>query len=302
MRINLTPHQLAAFLVLARAGSFSAAARQRGVTQSALTRIVQHMEAQLGRALFDRTTRSVELTPTGRELLPIAERIVAEFDAELGELARFVEGRRGRITVAALPSIAAVLLPPALARLDATAPDVEVAILDGLSGSVLDAVAEGRADIGLTIQPSPRAALAFRPLVRDPFGLVCCSDHSLAGDGPLPWAAFAGQPFIAMAAESSVRQMTDAAFLQAGLALPQLYGCSFLGTTGHLVAAGLGITALPRLTLPLVGTLGLVWRPLERPVVQRRIGLVTRVGRTLSPATQMLIEKLELEAKERARA
>lgn len=162
MRISLTPHQLAAFLALARAGSFSAAAAQRGVTQSALSRIIQHMETQLDRPLFDRTTRSVELTPTGHELLPIAERIVAEFDEGLGELARFVEGRRGRITVAALPSIAAVLLPPAMARFSASAPDVEFAILDGLSGSVLDAVAEGRADIGLTIQPDPQAALVFR--------------------------------------------------------------------------------------------------------------------------------------------
>src|SRR5699024_3165348 len=181
MRINLTPHQLAAFLTVARAGSFSAAAQQRGVTQSALSRIVQHLEAELGQPLFDRTTRKVTLTPTGRELVPIAERIVTEFDDGLGELARFIEGRRGRVTIAALPSIAAVLVPPVIARFGTVAPDVEVRIVDGLSGSVLDAVAEGRADIGLTIQPSPRAALTFQPLLADPFGLVCRSDHPLAG-------------------------------------------------------------------------------------------------------------------------
>jgi DNA-binding transcriptional LysR family regulator len=286
-----------AFVRLAGTGSFSEAARLQGVSQPALSRAVQQMEAAVGRRLFDRTTRSVVLTPTGRELLPIAERLVAEFDGSFGELARFVDGRRGRIAVAALPSIAAVLLPPAIARFREGRPEVEVAVLDGLAGSVLDAVAEGRADLGLTIRPSPRATLAYRPLLSDEFGLVCRPDDELAGDTPLPWSVFEGRPFVAMAPESSVRQMADAAFLQAGLAIPPLYGCAFLGTTGHLVAAGLGVTALPRLTLPLLGRLGLVWRRLERPVMRRQMGAVTRAGRTLAPAAEAFLAVLGQEAK-----
>jgi LysR family carnitine catabolism transcriptional activator len=173
-----------------------------------------------------------------------------------------------------------------------------VAVLDGLSGSVVDAVAEGRADIGLTIRPSPRATLAYRPLLSDEFGFVCHQDDALArDDGPLPWSVFQGRPFVAMAPESSVRQMTDAAFLQAGLAIPALYGCAFLGTAGHLVAADLGVTALPRLTLPLLGRLGLVWRRLERPVMRRQMGAVTRAGRTLAPAALALLAALERQAK-----
>jgi DNA-binding transcriptional LysR family regulator len=295
MRIN--PLQLSAFLRLARTGSFSEAARLQGISQPALSRMVQQMEEAVGGRLFDRTTRSVALTPTGQELLPIAERLIAEFDSSFGELARFVEGRRGRVAVAALPSMAAVLLPPAIARYREGRPDVEVAILDGLSGSVLDAVAQGRADIGLTIRPSPQATLAYRPLLSDEFGLVCRPDDALAGDGPLPWSVFEGRPFVAMAPESSVRQMTDAAFLQAGLAIPPLYGCAFLGTTGHLVAAGLGVTALPRLTLPLLGRLGLRWRRLERPLMRRQMGAVTRVGGTLAPAALAFLAVLEQQAK-----
>ncbi len=297
MRISPSPQQLAAFLHLARSGSFSEAARLQGVSQPALSRTVQHLEEVIGQRLFDRTTRSVALTPTGQELLPIAERLVAEFDSSFGELARFVAGRRGRVVVAALPSIAAVMLPPAIARYRLDHPDVEVAIMDGLSGSVLDAVAEGRADIGLTIKPSPRTTLSYRPLMSDEFGLVCRPDDPLAGEEALPWSVFAERPFVAMAPESSVRQMTDAAFLQAGLAIPPLYGCAFLGTTGHLVAAGLGVTALPRLTLPLLGRLGLAWRRLERPVMRRHMGVVTRAGRTLAPAALAFLAALQEQAK-----
>ena len=297
MRINLTPQQLAAFLRLAQAGSFSEAARLLGVSQPALSRTVQQMEEVIGRRLFDRTTRSVAPSTTGQELLPIAARLVAEFDDAFGELARFVAGRRGRVAVAALPSIAAVLLPPVIARYRAERPEVEVAVLDGLSGPVLDEVAEGRADLGLTIRPSPRATLSYRPLLADELGLVCRPDDELAGEGPLPWSVFTGRPFVAMAAASSVRQLTDAAFLQAGLAVPQLYGCAFLGTAGHLVAAGLGITALPRLTLPLLGRTGLVWRRLERPVMRRQMGVLTRVGRSLAPAAQDFLTVLQEEAR-----
>lgn len=297
MRIDLNPRQLLCFLRVAEAGSFSAAARLLAVSQPALSRTVRQVEDAVGTRLFDRDTRNVVLTPAGRELRPVAERLVAEFGGAYGELARFVAGQRGRVAIAALPSIAAVLLVPAVARFAQQRPEVEVAILDGLSGSVLDAVAEGRADVGLTVKPAPRATLAYKPLLSDEFGLVCRPDDALAGDAPLSWSAFEGRPFVAMAPQSSVRQMTDAAFLQAGLAIPPLYGCAFLGTTGHLVAAGLGITALPRLTLPLMGQSGLIWRRLERPVMRRQMGAVTRIGRTLAPAAQTFLEALEQEAR-----
>jgi len=216
--------------------SFSLAARELAVSQPALSRTIQQVEAEIGARLFDRTTRNVTLTPAGAELRPIASRLVAEFEGAFGELALFVVGRRGRVVVAALPSVAAVLLPPAIVGFQADFPDVEVSIQDGLSGSVLDAVREGRADIGITMGPSPSDTLAYTPLLSDEFGLVCRQDSPLAAKQVAPWSIFSEHRFIAMSPASSVRQMTDAAFLQAGVAVRPLYGCSFLGTAGHLVA------------------------------------------------------------------
>jgi LysR family transcriptional regulator, carnitine catabolism transcriptional activator len=296
MRINFSPSQLAAFLHVARTGSFSEAATLQGVSQPALSRTIRIMEGVVGRRLFDRTTRSVELTPTGRELRPIAERMVAEFDGAFGELAQFIEGRRGRIIVAALPSVCAVLLPGAIARFQASHPAVDFLIQDGLAGTVVDAIMEGRADIGLAVRPPPAEKLAYRPLLADEFGLVCRSDDDLARYVSVPWPVFETRPFIAMNPASSVRAMTDAAFLQVGLAIRPLYECAFLGTTGNLVGAGLGITALPRLTLRLVSAPGLVWRPLVQPSLQRSLGVLTQVGRSLSPAASQFLVALAAEA------
>jgi len=271
MRINLTPHQLAAFLDLTRTDSFRDTARLHRMSQPTLSRTIQ----TIGQRLFDRTTRRVQLTPTGRELRPIAERLVAEFDSAFGELGQFIEGRRGRVVIAALPSISAVLLPGAIARFLTDHSAVDFQIGDGLSGSVVDAVSDGRADIGLTVRPIPDVHLAYRALVADAFGLVCRVDHPLAGNATVAWSAFADYPFIAMDPHSSVRAITDAAFLQIGLAVRPLYECAFLATTGNLVAQDLGITALPRLTSPMVGAARLVWRPLVAPSLKRSLGVVT---------------------------
>src|SRR5271168_2787193 len=169
--INLTPQQLSAFLHLSNTGSFRDAARLQRISQPSLSRTIQAMEEMLGRRLFDRTTRRVQLTPTGCELRPIAERLIAEFDTALGDLAQFLEGRRGRVVIAALPSISAVLLPGAIARFLEDNASVDFQIRDGLSGTVVETVVSGKADMGLTVRPTSAQSLTYRPLAADAFGL-----------------------------------------------------------------------------------------------------------------------------------
>ena len=141
MRINPTPQQLLCFLRVAETGSFSAAARLLAMSQPALSRTIRLLEEQIGVRLFDRDTRNVALTAVGRELRPVAERLTGDHAHAFGAFAQLVAGQRGRITVAALPSLAASVLAPAIATLRAERPDVDVLILDGLSGTVIDAVA-----------------------------------------------------------------------------------------------------------------------------------------------------------------
>ena len=298
MHINLKHHQLSSFLAVAEEGSFSKAAQRLAVSQPALSRTIMMMEETIGARLFDRNTRNVSLTPVGEELRSMAKRVVQEIDSLSGELQRFVEGRRGRITVAALPSVAAILLPTAIARFAATAPEVDIHIRDGLSQRVLGAVEAGDADVGITVRSPSKGRLLHQPLCSDEFGLVCRADDPLAQCESVAWSVFGHRPFIAMASDSSVRVATDAALLQAGLQVSPLYECSFLGTVGHLVAAGLGLSALPRLTCPLTGAGNLVWRRLEAPVVERKIGTVIRADRTSSPATLRFLAVLREVGKE----
>ncbi len=297
MRMKVTLHQLEVFLSVAELRSFTEAGRALNVSQPALSRTIRQIEDGVGARLFDRDTRNVELTPAGRELAPIARRILGEFEGAFSELAQFVEGRSGRVTVAALPSIAAAILPATIERFRHGHPQVDFTIRDALSDVIVSAVDEGHADLGVTVRPPVSERLAYRPLLSDDFVLVCRADDPLAGDAAVPWSVFEGRAFIAMASSSSVRAMTDAAFLQAALAVKPLYECEHIATAGSLIAAGLGVTALPRLTLPLIGFARMSVRPLEQPILSRSIGVVTRIGRSLSPAAQAFLTALIEDAR-----
>jgi len=120
-RVDLSLAQLQAFVHIVAAGSFRAAALQMGVSQPALSRAIRQAESVLGARLFDRDTRNLQITTVGRELLPIAQRVLREFDASFGELGQFLQGRTGKVAVATLPSTGASLLAQAVAsRLAAT--------------------------------------------------------------------------------------------------------------------------------------------------------------------------------------
>ena len=294
---NLTPLQLRAFLCLVETGSFSRAATSLGVSQPTVSRIIRAIEDAIGAQLFHRDTRNIQLTPTGRELRLIAIRLVREFDNALSELSFFIGGQRGQIAVASLPSVAVVLLPRAIVRFHETNPDVEVLVRDGLSERVSREVADETAVLGLTVRPTPSSALSYRPLLWDEFCLVCRKDDGLAELKNPTWSVFRERPFVAMSPSSSVRTMTDAAFLQAGFAVKPLYECSHLATTGGLVAAGAGITALPRLALPIASGADLASSTLSDPPLKRSIGLVVHAGRPLTQAGQAFVLAVEAEAR-----
>ena len=101
MRINLTLQQLQSFAEVAQRCNFREAAAALNVSQPALSRTIRMAEEALGTRLFDRDTRRVQLTPAGRELRPIAQRILAEFHGAFSDLAGFLAGRSGQVAVGA---------------------------------------------------------------------------------------------------------------------------------------------------------------------------------------------------------
>ncbi|MFC9429488.1 MULTISPECIES: LysR family transcriptional regulator [unclassified Streptomyces] len=287
-----TLRQLAAYAAVARAASFTAAAAQLHVSQSSLSRAVADLERQLGAQLLERDTRNVRLTAAGVETLRIAEQIVNAHRSGMKELERFLLGESGTVAVATLPSVAAVLLPRVISAFRRQRPQVTLQIMDGLERSVLGRVLSGDADFAITTG-EPSGQLEHRPLVRDRFVAVLPQDHPLTGRPVVSWEDLAREPFLAVGRDSSVRRLTDAAFAQVDARAAPATEAGNVATVGGLVAAGLGVSAMPALVLPLLGTGPVVHRPLVDPVVDRRLDIALRTRRPLPLAAQRFLETLE---------
>ncbi|TXI14441.1 MAG: LysR family transcriptional regulator [Ottowia sp.] len=293
MRLDLSLRQLEAFVQVAASGSFRRAAARLGQAQPVLSRLIGQAEQTLGARLFDRDTRRVEITPAGRELLPLAQRLLRDFDDTLGDFGAFMAGRSGRVSMVVLPSVSVAWVPRAMAAFARTHPQVNFALAEAPADTLLALLEAGRADFGISVRPAPQQRLHYRHLQDDPFVLVCRRDDPLAARAAVPWSVFGTRDCIMSAAHSSIRQVTDAVFLRQRTPPSPVLEYPSVAAAGALVAAGLGITALPVLALQLVDMRELVAVPLVRPAMARPIGIVTRIGRSLSPATQAFMASLQ---------
>jgi DNA-binding transcriptional LysR family regulator len=298
MRTNLNLRQLEAVVAIATHGSFNAASEQLHVSQPALSRTVRLAEESLGARLFDRGPRHVSLTPAGEELLPIARRVLLEFSDSMSELSQFMEGRRGRIRVSALPSMAQPFLVDVVARFNASHPDIEFLLRVDPAESVLTLLESCEIDMGLTVQPPPDGRFVYQPMLEDEYVLVCRSDDPLATlapvGKPLPWQVLVDRKFIAASPGSNTRGATDAAFMRAGMTVRPAHevASSDLTVIAGLVAAGLGLSVLPASALGPLNQPTLVARRLNKPQMKRKVGIATLAGRTLSMAASRFRESL----------
>jgi LysR family carnitine catabolism transcriptional activator len=132
------------------------------------------------------------------------------------------------------------------------------------------------------LKPAPAEGLSFEGIGFDVAHLVCRRDHPLARRRRLQWHDVGDYPFIGITRISSVRHLTDAAFVHGELAIEPRYEVEQVPSAVALVEAGLGVTALPSLTFAMFKNRDLVTRPLGSPVVRRHVGFIARSQRTPS--------------------
>jgi LysR family carnitine catabolism transcriptional activator len=296
MSINWNDRELDIFLTLAQTLSFRRTAEQVHLSQPAVSSVVNRLEAGLGVRLFDRTTRNVQLTAAG-EVFVAQARLLRHQSAEAVRAVRDVaELRVGQVVLAALPSLAATVVPTAFARFAAQYPGVRLQVFDTLSGPAFDMVRSGLVEFALTAANPAYADLDYRPLVSDGFVLLMPAIHPLArGRGPLRWMEVAALDHISMPLPSSVRQYADAALLQQRVKFEPRFEVEHLATINAMVAAGLGVAALPELAAGVAHRSGLTQRRLVEPDLRRPIGLVTRRGRSLSMPGAAMVDILHQE-------
>jgi len=293
MLINWNAREFEVFLTVAETLSFRRTAEQVHLSQPAVSGMISRLEESLGVRLFDRTTRNVQLTAAGNVLMQQVLLLRSQSEEAVRAVRNVAELRTGNVVLAALPSLAATVVPRAFARFAALYPQVRLQVMDALSGPAFDMVRSGQVEFALTAANPAYADLDYTPVASDRFVLLIPVGHPLARQkGPLRWADIAGLTHISMPLPSSVRQYADAALLQHRVRFAPHYEVEHLATINAMVAEGLGVAALPELAAVVAHQNGLVQRPLVDPDLRRPIGLVTRRGRSLSPASAAMVELL----------
>lgn len=291
--MNVTLRQLRVFIEVARLKSFSRAGEEIGLTQSAVSRCVRELEAELGLKLIDRTTRDVKLTDVGANLIASVSRLLGDLDDTLREIREIGEQRRGRVIVAASPTIACLLMPRVVAASERQFPFVTLGLRDDVQSDVLRKVKSSEVDFGVVIGPLDVADLVCEPLMIDSFCLVARADHALASYAQVPWTALNGERLVLLDHASGSRPLIDAALAAQRVNASVVQELGHSATVFGLVEAGIGVSVLPWLSLPLPAGSSLVARPLT-PRAERTVELVRRRDRSLSPAAQAVWELARL--------
>jgi DNA-binding transcriptional LysR family regulator len=292
MNINFDLADLRAFVALAELESFRAAAEALHLSQPALSRRIGKLEDALGVRLFDRTTRSVNLTAVGRDFSRKARELLDELENTLLGIRDVAAKRTGEVTVACVPSAVYYFLPGVMKQYHERYPKIRVRVVDEDANAVLSTVIRGEADFGLNFIGTQEPEIEFEPVLKEPFVAACRRDHPIARKRRTTWAELNEHEYMTVAKSSGNRLLIDLALTDIPARPRWFYEVRHVSTLVALVEAGLGVAGVPRHAQPHTQHPTLVSVPLVDPAITRTVGLIRRRGRSLSPAAQQLYDLL----------
>lgn len=284
--------QFQAFIAIAQLGSFTRAARRLNLSQPALTVQIRQLEEATGVRLFDRSTRSVMLTPIGRELAPKLERVLREIDAVMVNTKELASHLKGTVTIGALPSISSRLIPSTIAEFQKRYPGIVVRLRDVLAYRNVRLVKEEEVDFGIGTLRMPDPDIEFTPLLTDHLGVIFPAGHAVERRRTVTLKYLTAFPLILMDPETSVRDLVDHAFESIGEAAVPAFEAVYPSTALALVKAGLGLTIQPSSSMELASSSGLKFRTIRHPGLIRQIGVIQNARRSLSPSAEAFIRIL----------
>ena len=242
-RINLNHFYY--FYEVARHGSFTRAAQNLLVSQSALSVQIRSLEEETGGALFDRRKGGVDLTESGRRAFETAERVFQDIDQLMSELRESERLVKGTVSIGTVNSIGIYLLPRILSRFGDEFPDVHVKVDFQEGEGVVDLLTQGRADFIIVPWNRRYSGLEGVPLTRNKLFLVARPDHPLASGERISPRDLERYPFVGYQEGMYTRSMIDGYFKRMSVSIEYASESSNAATIKHMVLAGMGLGIVP---------------------------------------------------------
>lgn len=291
----VTTAQLRALIAVSEAGNFSLAARNIGLSQPSLHRMARDLERVSGLTLFVKSAQGIELTPAAQVLMQYAGLAFAELTQGLEEINAWLGLDTATLAIGTLPLPRTYVLPHAVNALGRQRPEVQVKIVDGPYGDLLDGLRHGRLDllIGALRDPTPVDDVVQTPLFLDSLAIIARSGHPLTAGKRLALGDLTAYPWVAPRPGTPTRQHFDALFEKAGLRVPtQLVETSSMVLVRELLLGSDRLTILSAYQIQYEEAQGSLCRlPFDLTHTSRPIG--TTMRRDWQPtATQALFMEL----------
>ena len=285
MKINFK--LLLTFLAVAEHSSFKKAADALFISMPAVSMQIKQLEEQLGVALFQRTTRKVDLTAEGEQLMITARRAMAELDSGLARLQQTVDVQQGHLSFGCVPTIASTRLPTILTQFAKKYPGVSLHVRELAQRELLEAVRRSEVDFGIG-PVEEKSDLDFSSIFIDEYVALLPKSYEDKGRAGISLRELSKLPLLTLGASTLFREHLNVALTTNGLVAERNYEFTHVTTLVAMAEAGLGIAILPRVAIPEKTRLKTV--KIINPVLTRTIGIVKIKGHTLSPAAARLVD------------
>lgn len=279
--------QLDYFLAVARCQHMTRAAEELNISQPALSQAISKLEAELGVPLFERKGRNVQLSRYGKLFSENVERALQELKDGKQAVEEWSNPESGLISMAFLNILGADIVPKLVRKYQDLYPKIKFELDQGNHAFVHGALEDGKCDLILTSSRPESKDYGWITLTTAPLYIIVASDHPFAKETSVSIHDLTGEHFIGLKKSCALKALLEDCFHRFGATLHAIYEAEDLTTVAGFVAAGLGISMVPRTSGLSLG--GLVWLPIKENWIWE-VGLQWREGRYVSPAVKKFID------------
>lgn len=287
--MDLTIRKLKVFMTIAQMGSFTDAAKMFHLTSAALSLMVKSLEEEIGFKLFDRTTRSVRLTPAGTSLMPYAQQMLSEHRNLTQAMHAIGQKNAGLVRVASTQALSCTLVPPANTRFQEAWPNIKVVPVDALAHRVHELLLRGEADIGIGPERPCDDDIVARELFQVQLHVACSIRHRFARQAAVRWSDLADEHLLVVDRNTVPMLARDSHYQ---VALEKHTEVGHFSTALALANENTGVVVCANYVRKLIRPYDLMILPLIDPVPVRKVMLFQNRRFNMSPASQRYADHL----------